>query len=193
MYKNEEFQPVDTINKGELVMKFPGTNIKIPYESGITFMNKAGTVGCVALNITDLIAESVCEPKGLMGEQGSKIAKLLQEPSSKEQIKQRIKTLPLSIFYSKTLDDLEVFTIPIISDRVQINNQNFPKMVIRTYNVLIAIPSVEQVYDTIHAQVISYRKLSKDKANLEVDLKTLTKKTNIIYDLAFKLMRQRGY
>jgi len=189
MYKNEEFQQINTINKGELIMKFPGTRTRIPYESGTAFINNAGNIGYVALKITDLVTETVNESKRLTETQ-IKQAKSLQELKLEKQIKQMIKTSSITLFYSNTLNDFEVWTIPKTNNKIQIDNLQFHKMIIETYDIQKTIPSVEQVYE-LHKQIVADMKLSKDKASLEADLKILPQKVNEIYNIAFRLMRQR--
>ena len=80
MYQNEDFKEFGNINEGALVLKLPGTNIKMLYAKGIGYVNARGNVGHMALSLTDFVAEEAGEARGMMGAMGRQMALMINHP-----------------------------------------------------------------------------------------------------------------
>lgn len=188
MYKLENFEKIDSLKEGEVVMKLPGTDIVMPYSNGSAFVSKDGTVGYTALAVNDLVARSVGEPEGMMGILGAQLAEQLGEPALKEQIKELLARDNLYLFASKTEDGRQVITIPGMGDGLQVDDQNIDGFVVAAYSTQGGTPSLEQTY-AFHSQATADRKLAGGRSSLEKEVLELVPTANKLYVKAEELMR----
>ena|SRR3989344_1738124 len=80
-YKREQFTEVGSIAGGELVLKLPGTDLKMLYQSGTAYVNKKNTVGQLSLTVRNFATAEAGEPEGLLGELGHQVAEQLNDPA----------------------------------------------------------------------------------------------------------------
>ena len=92
MYENEKFEKVGEIPAGALVLKFPGTEVSMLYDSGIAYVNENNNVGQLELGIRDIETKEVGEAEGMMGTLGRQLAEQVNDPDVKVLIKNIIAT-----------------------------------------------------------------------------------------------------
>lgn len=176
MYKNEKFQCIENFPPGKLVVKYPGTDFKMLYESGKAYINRENNIGELILVINDIIPEETDKADKT---NIPMFAKELNDPQSKIVLNQFLATHNFSLFYSKAEDGTEILSIPGLSKGYQINDTDIPKTVFAIYP-LILNPN-EEVYN-LHTAVIGNRKLISDRLTLEKEVLGLVQKANSIYE-----------
>jgi hypothetical protein len=186
MYNNEDFQNISVLNKGQIVIKLPGTDIIMPYNSGNTYINKTNTIGHITLNIEDFIVKSFDESKGELGKMGAELAKILEDPQSKIQLQEIISYSQLSIFYSKTENNREIITMPSLNQGKEIDETTCKDILIGIYSMTDKLP-LWNIY-SFHKKIISDTKLISNREMLEKEIQNLPEKTNNVYDKALDVI-----
>lgn len=177
----EDFGQLENMGSGELIIKLPGTDFVMPYETGIAFLSDSG-IGYVSLAVEDFFTRENGEPEGLCGIMGRQLAKQLEYPAVKALTRKAISESELNLFYSRSPDNIEIFTIPGMSGEYGIDEQATPNSVVATYPLGKITPSVEEVYSH-HKKAVGRRELITDRGVLEKDILNLVDKVNGIYDL----------
>ena len=187
MYRNEEFKEIGFIGKGEVVVKFPGTDMKMLYSGGKTYVNKSGTVAHLALDLTDFVAEDSGEPaNGLLGELGDMIKGQINDPSIRPQLLKSVTANPLSLFYSQVKDGKAIVTIPGFTGEESINAESSEDYIVASYALVGSTPPADQVYP-LHAKAVGNQEIVSDPKMLANEALTLGTKANEIYVLGMKL------
>jgi len=125
----QKFEQVGTFGEGELIMKLPGANFRLPYHKGDAFVNKTGDVGYTVLEIYDISAtkvelpdayEKLGESDGFMLGKGARmLADKVNEP---EYIKKRKgKSEIVYLLMSRTTDGKIILTLPTIIGNASLN------------------------------------------------------------------------
>jgi len=192
MYQNEKFEQIGDIPAGALVIKFPGTDLKMLYENGKAYVNKENNVGQLALAIRDVATEKAGEVEGMMGELGLQLAEQLSDPSIQQVLKELLEKQDHHLFYSKAEDGTEILCMPGVSGEYQIDDQNIARMVLATYNTQEGVPSAERVYSH-HIAAVGDRTLIADRPTLEKEVLGLVPKANGVYEKALELMKDFGF
>ena len=187
----KDFEQIGTLNEGELVIKFPGTDLKMPYKSGRVFLNNVG-VGYVALAIRDAYCEENGEARGLVGSLGRQLGELLRSPIMRSRLREFLLPRDLSLFYSQGQDGVEILCIPGVSGEDDIDDRSIPHMVVATYSTGREIPSAEKVY-AHHMKAVGFRRLITDGSTLERELLQLVPKANWVYERALQIMEELGF
>jgi len=186
MYNDENFQEINKLDKGQIVMKLPGTNIIMPYNFGTAYINKTHDIGYITLTVEDLIAKTIEESKSELGILAKKLTKILEDPKSKNQLKEIIHYSQLSIFYSKTENNLEIITMPSLSQGKEIDETTCSNTVIGIYNMADKL-HLWNIY-TFHKKIISNTKLISNREILEKEILELPQKANKVYDKALEII-----
>jgi len=192
MYQNEQFKQVGNIPAGELVVKFPGTDLKMLYEGGKAYVNKNDNIGQLALAIRDIATEEVGKAEGIVGKLGRQLVEQLNNPSIQLVLKEFLSKQDHHLFYSKAEDGTEILCIPGMSGEYQIDDQNIAGMVFATYSTQGEIPGAERVYNH-HIAAVGNRKLITDRRTLEKEVIGLVPKANGVYDKILELIREAGF
>lgn len=176
MYQNEKFQCIENLPSGELVVKYPGVDFKMLYESGKAYLNRENNIGELILVINDIIPEQT--------DKADKtnipiLAKELNDPQSKIALNKFLAMHNFSLFYSKAEDGTEILCIPGLSKRYQIGDTDIPKTAFAIYP--FGLNPNEGVYE-LHTTVIGNRKLISDRLTLEKEVLGLAQKANGIYE-----------
>lgn len=207
MYKTEKtFQQAGVLGPGELVVKVPGTNFRMPYSSGEAFVSE--DVGYVALNIADLVAESTGDAPNIdfekepklkkeffpwmyMGQSGKDLAAKLNNQSEGKEILRKLKSDRLYLAYSN-FDGHEALTIPGTAVHIlnaAIDEINFYRLDVALYDILFMIElGVEQrLHNTLAFHSTALAGLEPnlnpvDKETLENGVLQLVSKANRVYD-----------
>ncbi|MCX6710117.1 MAG: hypothetical protein NTV63_04180 [Candidatus Woesearchaeota archaeon] len=158
----------------------------MPYQTGTAFVNEAGNIGYVALNIDDLVAEPLKDADSIMGMLGSQYAELVKNPAIKKQLKKIFAATPVSLFYSKARSGIEILTMPGMGDKNKVDNYDIKGLIIGAYSTSGGIPSVKDVYD-FHSKLIDEMELLSDESILRMKVKALPKKANAVYDKLSKI------
>lgn len=191
MIKDEKFRKIKDLGKGEIVMKLPGTDIKMPYSEGKAFVNKKGTIGYNALKVYDVTTESTGEAEGLIGSLGEQLAEQLKDPTVKGIIQKMMAEEDTYLFFSKTKDGKDALTLPSMKD-TEIDDKSLEGFIIGGYSTAgNKLPSLEKVY-AFHLQVIADRDLITDSATLEKEVINLVPKVNGLYEKVVKLIQELG-
>jgi len=191
MYENEKFEKVGEIPAGALVLKFPGTEVSMLYDSGIAYVNENNNVGQLELGIRDIETEEVGEPEGMMGTLGRQLAEQINDPDVKDLIKNMLKDVNHHLFYSKAEDGTEIVTILGMTGKNMIDDENVEDVVVASYSASGQVPNAEVVYG-FHVSAVGDRKLVKDKEAMEKAAMGLASKTNELYDKALELAKNLG-
>lgn len=187
MLSDEKFKKVKDLGKGEIVMKLPGTDMKMPYSEGKAFVNKEGTIGYNALKVYDVSTESTGKAEGLLGIIGEQLAEQLSDPDVKGLIKKMMAEEDIYLFFSKTKDGKDVITLPSMKDD-EIYDKILEGLVLGGYSTAGSkLPSLKKIY-AFHLQVIADRDVIADKAVLEKETLELVPKANEAYKKLLKLM-----
>jgi hypothetical protein len=184
----ENFNQIGEIPKGELVIKFPGTDLKLVCKKGKAFLSNTG-IGYVSLPVRDAYCAENGEPEGLFGTLGIILAEQINNPSSKHLLRKRLALGDFSLFYSQTRKGIEVLCVPGISENNEIDTKNIPRMSIAAYSTTNGIPSAEEVY-VLHMKVVGKEKLITNKSILEKEVLHLIPKVNRFYEKALQIMNE---
>ena len=187
-YQNEAFSNVGEVQAGELIGRFPGTNLKMLYEGGKAYVNEAGTVAQLNLSIRDMVTEEAGEPKGFIGELGRGLAEQLSDPAVALVLKEFLAEQDHYLFYSQTKDGIEVLSIPSVTGNESIDDENIPGMIIVSYSTHGNIPDASDVY-TRHIQAIGDRELLSDSETLKKEILEMPTKVNELYKRGLELMK----
>ena len=183
-----DFKQIGTLDAGELVLKLPGTDIKMPYKSGRAFLSDSG-VGHVALAVQDIYCEETDdEAEGFMGFLGEQITPLINDPSLKAIIKKTLSERDVSLFYSQDQGGVEILSIPGLSREDGIDDQIIPNMVVASYNTEGEIQNAEKVY-ALHMEAVGNRRLITDRSTLEREVLQLVPKANGVYEKVLEAMK----
>lgn len=191
MLSDEKFKKIKDLGEGEIVMKFPGTDMKMLYSEGKAFVNKEGTIGYNALKVYDVIAESTGEAEGLIGYLGRQFTEQLKDPDVKGLIQKVLAEEDTYLFFSKTKDGKDVITVPSMKDE-EIEDKAIEGLIVGGYGTAGKLPSLKKVY-AFHLRVISDRDLIADKTALEKETLELVPKVNKFYEKVLKLIEESGF
>jgi hypothetical protein len=191
MFKDEKFKKVKDLGKGEIVVKLPGTDMKMPYSGGEAFVNKKGTIGYNSLKVYDLYTKSTGKAEGMLAGLGENLAEQLNDPDVKGLIKKMLAQEDNYLFFSKTKDGKDVITLPSMKDN-SIDDETLEGLVLGGYSTAGNLPSLNKVY-ALHLQAIGDREVIADKAVLEKETLELTSKVNDVYKKILKLMEEVGF
>jgi hypothetical protein len=192
MYEHETFEQVGNIEPGELVMKLPGTDVKMLYSQGEAFVNSTGDVGYNALNVTDMVAEEAGEAEGMFGILGKQLREQLSDPRIKPLLREIFAQDSMYLFVSKGTDGRTLLTIPSMTDE-GIDDENLAGFVLGGYSTAGgSMRPVDNIY-AFHSQVTAGRELVSDRATLEREVLTLVPTANGVYEKALEAMRSSGF
>lgn len=191
MFSDEKFKKVKDLDKGEVVVKLPGTDMKMPYSEGKAFVNEEGTIGYNALKVYDVFTESTGKAEGLLGSLGEQLAEQLNDPDVKGLIKKMLAEEDTYLFFSKTKDGKDVITLPSMKD-AEVDDKTLEGLVLGGYSTAGKLTSLKKVY-ALHLQAIADRDLIADKAVLEKETLELVPKVNEVYKKILKLMEESGF
>ena len=195
MILDEKFQEIKALDKGEVVMKLPGTDIILPYSEGSAFVNEKGTIGYNALKVREVLTRATGEAEGLVGAFGKHLAEQLNDPNVKELIKEMMASEDTYLFFSKIKDGKDILTMDILTMPNMNNNcvddQNIEGVIVGVYSTSGSLSSLEKVYE-FHLQVIADRDLITDRAPLEKEVLKLVPKVNEVYEKELELMKEFG-
>lgn len=193
MYQNEQFSQVGTVPAGELVIKIPGSDLKMPFSEGKAYVNARGNMGYVALNVTDVVVEPTGEEAGLFAVVGGAIAEQLQDPNVRASLQAVLASSKTPLAYSRGVDGREFITIPGASGESGIEDGLFENAVVGVYSTSDGPVSAEQVY-ALHCQAVGDAKLVEDKKEITKATLSLVDRANKIYEEGLALMkRQTGF
>lgn len=190
MYSKEGFTEVGKIAAGELVLKFPGTDLKMLYQSGTAYVNGKNTVGQLSLAVRDFAAVEAGEAEGLMGMLGCQLAEQLNDSSTQALLRKVLAKHDTHLFYSKSKDGIEMLSLPGSGDIIE--DQIIEGMVIALYSTSGEIPSADRVYRH-YMKAVGKRKLVADRKMLETEVLQLVPKANGVYVKALELMKEMGF
>jgi len=192
MYRDENFAQVGNLEHSVLVMKLPGIDIKCYFSTGDAFVNAKGTIGYVALSITDVVGEKtsgpITEAAVSMAETGNRLAELLADSKSKRRILAFFAKEKLRLVYSLTKDGKEILTMPGVDgdgDHYFIGG-----MIIARYSLGDGKES-PAVFER-HASATSWYQLAQDRDALVAPTLSLVDKTNDAYKEFLKLTETIG-
>ncbi len=189
MYKTENFRQCCTLGPGELILKFPGTDVKLLYGPSGGFVNEAGTVGYVGLNVVDLVPLATEEqPSGIAGQIGLAMRAQSANPAAKPFIQRLLASNPVILGYSKTTTGKDVLTHPMLTAGLAVDDRSIDGLVICSYGLAGRIPPVEEVYG-FHQKAVEGRDLVADGGLLEQQTQNLVGRANRFYQQALELMR----
>ena len=187
MVKMKGYEQIGTISEGELVMKLPGTDLKMPYKKGEAFVNQAG-VGYISLPIRDAYCVKTGQSKGLSGMLGELLAEQLNDPEVKKMLKKTL-TRDHHLFYSRAQDGVEMLCLPWIAEENYIDDQSMPNVVLASYTTNGRIPTFKETY-AHHLRGVGKRELVTDKNILEREILQLVPKANGVYGQALQTMKE---
>jgi len=186
MYQNETFQCIENLPPGELVVKYPGIDFKMLYESGKAYINRENNIGELILVINDIIPEETDKADKT---NIPMLAKELNDPQSKIALNKFLATHNFSLFYSKAEDGTEILSIPGLSKGCQVSDTYIPKTVFAIYP--LGLNPNEEVYE-LHSVAIGNRKLISDRLTLEKEVLGLVHKANSIYEKVMHKLTKRS-
>jgi len=194
MYKNEQFEEVGTIGNGELVLKIPGTDIKMPYSAGTGYVNEVGNVAHLALTLSGMVAEESGEPaEGMMGALGEDLREQLNTSEVRELVEEHMVGSLLHLFYSQEKNGKGIITLPGISGENQVDDESHSSLVLVAYRMDgLHTGGIEEVYGS-HSQVAGSYELVSDRSTLEKEVLTLAEKANEVYDFALEMMKDDDF
>lgn len=191
MLSDEKFEKIKDLEKGEIVVKLPGTDMKMAYSGGEAFVNKKGTIGYNSLKVYDVYTESTGKAEGMLAELGENLAAQLNNPDVKGLIKKMLTQEDNYLFFSKTKDGKDVITLPSMKDN-NIDDKTLEGLVLGGYSTAGNLPSLKKVY-ALHLQAIGDREVIADKAVLEKETIELTSKVNDVYKKILKLIEESEF
>jgi len=192
MYQNENFQEVASLSGGELVMKLPGTDVRMPFDRGIAYVNAAGNAGHLALYLNNIVAEASEEPaEGMMATLGEMLREQLSTTEAKKILKQVISQQPLHLFYSKTRtkEGTEILTLPGMGSENLVDYTHIEGIVVATYTTKGNFPSVEKAY-ALHGEAVGEKRLIADRKLITKETKGLVKKANQVYKTILEVIKE---
>ena len=188
----KNFSQIGTIDEGELIMKLPGMDFKMPYKKGNAFLNNSG-IGYVSLPIREFYCQKNGESTGLMGSLGEQMAEQLKNPSVKILMKEALALSNHSLFYSRAENGIEILCLPGMSGEDNIDDINIPNTVLATYcGNEGKVPSFEEIY-AFHLSAVGERKIITDRSKLEKEVLRLVPKVNNVYESVLQLMKELGF
>ena len=193
MYQNEDFKPVGEVSAGELVLKLPGTNLKMLYSSGTGYVNGSNNVAHLQLVLAGMVAEESGEPaEGMAGTLGEMLREQISAPGGQRLIQETMVGNNLHLFYSRVRDGKSILALPGLSEKDMVDSENHPEFTVLSYNTRSdSLGYVDAVYG-FHSRVAADFELVADRAELEREVLTLADKANGVYDLGLRLMRESG-
>ncbi len=191
MYSTQNVKKYCSTEPGELIIRYPGTDVKLLYERSKRFVNEAGTMGYLALKVVDLVAqETADEPIG----QGGQVGLAMRAQSANPQVKPLIQKLfasnPVTLGYSKTTNGKEVLTTPMLTGGLYVDDSSIDGLIICAYGLAGRIPSLEEVYQ-FHNNAVVGKDLVADVGLLEQETQSLVGKANKLYQQALELMKKQ--
>lgn len=192
MYQNENFNAVGSVETGELVMKLPGTDIRMPYKQGTAYVNATGNVGHLALNVSKLVAEASDEPaEGMMGTLGEMLREQLSTPEAKKMLKKLLAEQPVHLFYSRTVAGTEILTLPGMGTENNVDDNNIERMVVALYTTQGHFPPAEKVY-ALHGEAVGERELLADRKILVEEIQCLVTTANQVYEAILEVVNKNS-
>ena len=182
MHKKEKFEYIKDIPSGELIAKFPGLDLKMPYEKGKCYIAKENNIIQLKLTIKDILPKKTGKTKDKTKKELYLFAEELNKPQAKASLTKFLIKHDYSLFYSKTEDGTEIISIPELSKECQINNKDISGVVLATYP-LKQHPRADPYL--LHTLAIGNKKLISNKEELEKGILGLVSKINGIYEKGF--------
>lgn len=192
MYKNEKWSELTDVVLGEgvLTQKMPGTNLNQSFSSGKAYVNEAGNVGYVALDLSGVEAVASGEKaEGMIGALGEQMREMLNEPIVRQQLQEMIKGKQLYLFVSVNQDGRKVISIPGTNTG---SEENAFESIVGTLEWNNEVPSIGDVY-AFHSKMVDGRKLTSDKEVVSAAVKTLVSDTQAVYDKCLELAKQSWF
>ncbi|MCK5026413.1 MAG: hypothetical protein KAS15_07475 [Nanoarchaeota archaeon] len=189
MYKNQKFEQIGNIPDGELVVKFPGTDLKMHYEDGKAYVNKGNNIGQLALTITDFTTEDTSEEKGIIGKFGSQLSEQLNIYKKQFNSRKLLAKQNYHLFYSKAEDRTEIISMPSLIRGDNIYENHLPGMTLVTYDPMGKEISAEKVLRQ-HIATVGGKKLISDRQTLKKEVLELVPKVNDVYEEYFEIMKK---
>ncbi len=182
-----EFEQIGDIADSTLILKFPGTDIRMPFTNGEAYMNRLGMV-FVSFNFVDSYAVKNGEPKGAYGIVGQMISDELANPMLKARTLENFRNNPCHLFYSLGKAGIEVLTIPGMESNstCEMDNRLVTFYETRLYD---AMPTMEKVQE-LHKNSAGLMELAKDRRSLDKEVLKIISKANESYEQAMHAMRQ---
>jgi len=190
MYNTEDFKQCCSVEPGELVLKFPGTDVKLLYNESKGFVNGSGTMGYLALNVVDLVTqETADEALGQAAQIGLAMRAQSANPALKPYVQKLLASNPVTLGYSITKARKEVLTTPMLTGGLYVDDRSIDGLVVCSYGLAGRVPSVEEVYQ-FHQNAVVGKDLVADLGLLEQQTPDLVRKANRLYQQALELMKQ---
>jgi hypothetical protein len=188
MFLDEKFTEADTLPAGSMIMVIPGAKMQIMYDKGKSYVNANGSIGYVALQVSDITAEEVQDAGLLTGIVGAMMVQVLNDLTMKPDVLKAVQKNPLSLFYSQTVTGNDVLTIGGSTETDAIQKDKKTKRIIATYSTSEGTPSVEEVY-ALHLKAAANQILFEDQKTIREKAGDLVNITNAIYDESLSKLR----
>ncbi len=190
MYNTEDFKQCCSVEPGELVLKFPGTDVKLLYEKSNGFVNGSGTMGYLALKVLDLVTqETADEPLGQAAQIGLAMRAQSANPALKPYVQRLLASNPVTLAYSRTTSGKEILTTPMLTGGLYVDDRSIDGLVVCSYGLAGRVPPVEEVYQ-FHQNAVVGKALVVDMGLVEQETRSLVGKANRLYQQALELMKQ---
>lgn len=189
---NEEFTQVTLFSKGELVIRMPGTNIRMPYTQGSSYVNKPGNLAYVALDLNDIVAEDSGEAvTGVFGKLGLMLRKQLNDSEVRKKLLEVIEGSKIHLLFSQILNGKGILTLPGLN-KDTVDEDVHKDLILVNYKMEGKVPNLDEVYG-LHWQAVAGRKLVSDKKRLRREASGLVDKVNGVYDFSLELIKTSGF
>ena len=176
-----KFKQIGDIPSGELVMKLPEIDFRMPYSKGRVYINSKNNTGKITLAIKNIIPKETGEPKDETDTYIRQFAEELNNPPFQTALKKYLAKHDYPIFYSNATDGTEIVSIPGMSNKYQINDLEDYNIVVATYPINHFLNN-NKLYKS-HSIATGERKLISNESRLEEKISNLAQKVSDIYDI----------